>query len=166
MNGIVSHSGNSLQFYSLIFCDPCYGEMLGIVFEQEWRVAVLRIKDLPNIQFGFNFWRGDHFENGLRESIKKCRGLFECVDSLAIQESSLSLHYACRHRNGVMGEGFYIATAAHEQQGDLLIVYFEDGAIAALKIDEILNKDIQSSFFIEGNLDEIFEKWYEQFACE
>ena len=166
MNGIVSHSGNSLQFYSLIFCDPCYGEMLGIVFEQRWRVAVLRIKDLPNIQLGFNSWRGDHFENGLRESIKKCRGLFECVDSLAIQESSLSLHYACRHRNGSMGEGFYIATAAHEQQGDLLIVYFEDGAIAALKIDEILNKDIQLSFFIEGNLDEIFEKWYEQFACE
>ena len=58
-------------FHVLLFRDPDGGRMLGIVFEQEYHVAVFNLDKLAlgNIVFGVNSWRGDHYEPHLRNAI-------------------------------------------------------------------------------------------------
>lgn len=55
----------------LLFVDPDEGRMVGIVFEQEYHVAVLNIDKLAqgDIAFGSNSWRGDRYEPHLRKAI-------------------------------------------------------------------------------------------------
>ena len=45
--------------------------MLGVVFQQEYHVAVFNLDKLAlgNIAFGVNSWRGDHYEPYLRKAI-------------------------------------------------------------------------------------------------
>lgn len=58
-------------FHVLIFLDPEEGRMVGIVFEQEYHIAVLHLEKLAsgNITFGENSWRGDKYEPYLRQAI-------------------------------------------------------------------------------------------------
>lgn len=58
-------------FHVLIFQDAEEGRMLGIVFDQEYHVAVLNLDKLVagNITFGKNSWRGDRYEPHLRKAI-------------------------------------------------------------------------------------------------
>lgn len=47
--------------------------MLGIVFDEPHHVAVLAVDPLsnkPGVEFGANSWRGDRFEQELRDAIK------------------------------------------------------------------------------------------------
>lgn len=59
-------------FHVLIFRDPDEGRMVGIVFEQEYHVAVFNLDKLAlgNIAFGVNSWRGDRYEPYLRKAIR------------------------------------------------------------------------------------------------
>lgn len=58
-------------FYVLLFRDPDEGRMVGIVFDQEYHIAVLNIDKLSqgDIAFGSNSWRGDRYEPHLRKAI-------------------------------------------------------------------------------------------------
>jgi len=58
-------------FHVLMFRDPNEGRMLGIVFEQEYHVAVFNLDKLAqaDIAFGSNSWRGDQYEPYLRKAI-------------------------------------------------------------------------------------------------
>lgn len=58
-------------FHVLIFDDPGNGRMLGIVFEERYHVAVLKLEKLAQetIAFGENSWRGDQYEPHLRRAI-------------------------------------------------------------------------------------------------
>jgi hypothetical protein len=58
-------------FYVLIFRDPDEGRMVGIVFDQQYHVAVFHLGKLGdgNITFGENSWRGDRYEPHLRKAI-------------------------------------------------------------------------------------------------
>jgi hypothetical protein len=60
-------------FHVFLFRDPDEGRMLGIVFEQEYHVAVFNLDKLAigNIAFGVNSWRGDRYEPSLRAAIAK-----------------------------------------------------------------------------------------------
>jgi len=59
-------------FHVLIFRDPDEGRMVGIVFDQEYHVAVFNLDKLAlgNIAFGVNSWRGDRYESHLRKAIR------------------------------------------------------------------------------------------------
>ena len=59
-------------FHVLIFRDPDEGRMVGIVFDQEYHVAVFNFDKLAlgNIAFGVNSWRGDRYESPLRKAIR------------------------------------------------------------------------------------------------
>lgn len=59
-------------FHVLIFNDPDYGRMLGVVFGQQAHVAAFNLDKLAqgNITFGENSWRGDHYESFLRNAIR------------------------------------------------------------------------------------------------
>lgn len=58
-------------FHVLVFRDPDEGRMIGIVFEQEYHVAVFNLDKLAigNIAFGVNSWRGDRYEPHLRKAV-------------------------------------------------------------------------------------------------
>ena len=58
-------------FHVLLFRDPDEGRMLGIVFQQEYHVAVFNLDKLAlgNIAFGVNSWRGDRYEPHLRKAV-------------------------------------------------------------------------------------------------
>jgi hypothetical protein len=58
-------------FHVLVFRDPDEGRMVGIVFDQEYHVAVFNLDKLAigNIAFGVNSWRGDRYEPHLRKAI-------------------------------------------------------------------------------------------------
>lgn len=58
-------------FHVLVFRDPDEGRMVGIVFEQEYHVAVFNLDKLAvgNFAFGVNSWRGDRYEPHLRNAI-------------------------------------------------------------------------------------------------
>lgn len=58
-------------FHVLIFRDEDEGRMLGIVFDEEYHVAVFNLDKLAlgNITFGVNSWRGDQYEPFLRTAI-------------------------------------------------------------------------------------------------
>lgn len=60
-------------FHVLRFRDEAEGEMLGIVFENRYHVAVLNLDrlDVRDIGFGSNSWRGDKYEPHLRMAIKE-----------------------------------------------------------------------------------------------
>jgi hypothetical protein len=62
-------------FHVLLFRDPDEGRMLGVVFQQEYHVAVFNLDKLAlgNIAFGVNSWRGDRYEPFLRTAIKRWR---------------------------------------------------------------------------------------------
>lgn len=66
-NGI---SGNG--FDVILFKDQEV-KMIGIVFEGQGNVAVFNRKLLHKdiIEFGKNSWRGDHYEEALREVLKQ-----------------------------------------------------------------------------------------------
>jgi len=59
-------------FHVLIFRDPDEGRMVGIVFDQEYHVAVFNLDKLArgNIAFGANSWSGDRYEPSLRKAIR------------------------------------------------------------------------------------------------
>ncbi len=64
-----------LGFFAAVFvCPETKKRMVASVFETPGAVAVYDI-DLLNqpksIEFGFNSWRGDHYEDELRAAIKK-----------------------------------------------------------------------------------------------
>ena len=63
-------------FHILIFRDPDEGRMVGIVFDQEYHVAVFNLDKLAagNITFGQNSWRGDRYEPYLRSAIARRDG--------------------------------------------------------------------------------------------
>ncbi len=70
----IQHHRNGIAgapFNVLLFQDPDEGRMVGIVFEEEYHVAVLDIAKLSkgDIAFGSNSWRGDRYEPHLREAI-------------------------------------------------------------------------------------------------
>jgi len=70
----IQHHRNGIcgaPFHVLIFGDPDEGRMLGIVFGQEYHVAVFNLDKLAagNIAFGVNSWRGDRYEPHLRNAI-------------------------------------------------------------------------------------------------
>lgn len=58
-------------FNVLLFRDADEGRMLGVVFDQEYHVAVFNLDKLVagNIAFGINSWRGDCYEPHLRRAI-------------------------------------------------------------------------------------------------
>lgn len=58
-------------FTVLLFRDPDVGRMVGIVFDQQYHVAVFSLDKLAlgNIAFGINSWRGDRYEPYLRSAI-------------------------------------------------------------------------------------------------
>jgi hypothetical protein len=58
-------------FHVLIFGDPNEGRMVGIVFDQQYHVAVFNLDKLAagNMAFGVNSWRGDRYEPHLRSAI-------------------------------------------------------------------------------------------------
>jgi hypothetical protein len=60
-------------FHVLVFRDSDEGRMLGIVFEQEYYVAVFHLGKLAqdDIAFGSNSWRGDQYEPYLRAAIAR-----------------------------------------------------------------------------------------------
>ena len=60
-------------FHVLVFRDPNEGRMLGIVFEQQYHVAVFNLDKLAqgDIAFGSNSWRGDQYEPYLRKAVAK-----------------------------------------------------------------------------------------------
>ena len=72
----IQHHRNGMcgaPFHVLIFRDPDEGRMVGIVFEQEYHVAVFNLDRLAeeNITFGVNSWRGDRYEPHLRNAITR-----------------------------------------------------------------------------------------------
>jgi len=78
----IQHHRNGVcgaPFHVLIFRDPDEGRMVGIVFEQEYHVAVFNLDKLAvgNIAFGVNSWRGDHYERSLRNAITLLREMEE-----------------------------------------------------------------------------------------
>jgi hypothetical protein len=58
-------------FHVVVFRDPDEGRMLGVVFGQEYHVAVFNLDKLAlgNVAFGVNSWRGDRYEPSLRRAI-------------------------------------------------------------------------------------------------
>lgn len=59
-------------FHVVRFSDPEGGEMVATVFAESGYVAVLNITELANGNTAFaqgNSWRGDHYEDWLREAI-------------------------------------------------------------------------------------------------
>jgi hypothetical protein len=61
-------------FYAILFTsNDTQNDMLGIVFEEKYHVAVLDTIKISSgdIKFGSNSWRGDRFEPALRAAIKK-----------------------------------------------------------------------------------------------
>ncbi len=58
-------------FHAVLFRDPDEGNMLGVVFEEPYHVAVFNLNKLAmgNITFGVNSWRGDVYEPILRRAI-------------------------------------------------------------------------------------------------
>jgi len=70
----IQHHRNGVSgapFHVLLFRDPDEGRMLGIVFQQQYHVAVFNLDKLAlgNIAFGVNPWRGDQYEPHLRKAI-------------------------------------------------------------------------------------------------
>lgn len=70
----IQHHRNGVcgaPFHVLIFRDPDEGRMLGIVFREDYHVAVFNLDKLAvgNITFGVNSWRGDRYEPHLRKAI-------------------------------------------------------------------------------------------------
>ena len=70
----IQHHRNGISgapFHVLSFRDPDEGLMLGVVFHQEYHVAVFNLDKLAlgNIAFGVNSWRGDQYEPHLRKAI-------------------------------------------------------------------------------------------------
>jgi hypothetical protein len=62
-------------FHVVMFTDD-NRNMVGIVFDEPGRVAVID-RDLiaTTAEFGVNSWRGDHYENELRDAIAE----YECA---------------------------------------------------------------------------------------
>lgn len=60
-------------FHVVRFTDADEGNMLGVVFEQPYHVAVFQLDllDARDIGFGTNSWRGDRYEPHLRQAIKQ-----------------------------------------------------------------------------------------------
>jgi hypothetical protein len=70
----IQHHRNGVAgapFHVLLFRDPDEGRMLGVVFQQQFHVAVFNLDQLAlgNITFGLNSWRGDQYEPHLRKAI-------------------------------------------------------------------------------------------------
>jgi hypothetical protein len=70
----IQHHRNGVSgapFHVLLFRDHDEGRMLGVVFQQQYHVAVLNLDKLAlgNIAFGENSWRGDQYEPHLRKVI-------------------------------------------------------------------------------------------------
>jgi hypothetical protein len=70
----IQHHRNGVAgapFHVLLFRDPDEGRMLGVVFQQQFHVAVFNLDQLAlgNIAFGMNSWRGDQYEPHLRKAI-------------------------------------------------------------------------------------------------
>lgn len=70
----IQHHRNGIAgapFNVLLFRDPDEGRMVGIVFDQEYHVAVFNLDKLAqgDIAFGSNSWRGDRYEPHLRNAI-------------------------------------------------------------------------------------------------
>lgn len=74
-------------FYAIRFTDPDEGAMLAVVFPQykddgyeeldyggNPRVAVFKEALLPDVTFGVNSWRGDHYAGPLYDAIKQRHG--------------------------------------------------------------------------------------------
>jgi len=75
----IHHHRNGVSgapFHVLIFHDPDEGRMLGIVFREDYHVAVFNLDKLAvgNITFGSNSWRGDRYEPYLRDAIAEAKG--------------------------------------------------------------------------------------------
>ena len=73
---IIEHHRNGVAgapFHVLVFQDPDEGRMLGIVFQEQYHVAVFNLEKLAqgNIAFGGNSWQGDRYEPHLRKAIQR-----------------------------------------------------------------------------------------------
>lgn len=60
-------------FHIVIFRDQEAGPMVGIVFDEPYHVAVLKVDKLSqgDIAFGSNSWCGDQYEAALRRAIRQ-----------------------------------------------------------------------------------------------
>jgi hypothetical protein len=70
----IQHHRNGISgapFHAVLFRDPEQGDMLGVVFDEPYHVAVFNLSKLAlgNIAFGVNSWRGDVYEPSLRRAI-------------------------------------------------------------------------------------------------
>lgn len=64
-------------FYAILFDNKEHGLMLAILFDEPGYCAVVRVEDLSQdergVTFGINSWRGDRYEDELREAVKNQR---------------------------------------------------------------------------------------------
>ena len=70
-------------FYVVLFRDETEEKnMMGVVFDDEYHVAVFDINQLAegNIRFGENSWRGDSYESPLRQAIAQTREPEPCLE--------------------------------------------------------------------------------------
>lgn len=69
-------------FNVLLFQAPDEGRMVGIVFDQEYHVAVFNLDKLAqgDIAFGSNSWRGNHYEPHLRHAVTLAGGTHDELD--------------------------------------------------------------------------------------
>ncbi len=67
----IEHHRNGVggeSFHAVTFKDG-KATFVATVFEARGHVAVLQLGLLPDITFGTNSWRGDHYEDDLRNAI-------------------------------------------------------------------------------------------------
>lgn len=69
----IAHHRNGIcgaPFHVVTFSDKENKNLIAVVFPELYHTAVLSIDLLPCIAFGFNSFRGDHYEFALRDAIK------------------------------------------------------------------------------------------------
>ena len=72
----IQHHRNGISgapFAVILFRDPAEGDMLGVVFDARYHVAVFNLSKLAlgNIAFGVNSWRADRYEPYLRALLRQ-----------------------------------------------------------------------------------------------